>query len=111
MKKAELVFSALLLPVDYLMVVIAGVAAYFLRFKSFLTDVRPVVYALPFDDYLKIVFLMAFGWLAIFAISGLYRITGATGSRRFLREFSRVILACSTAALAIILVIFFAKEE
>ncbi len=108
MKKSELIFSALLIPVDYLMVVAAGLLAYFLRFKSFLTEVRPVVYTLPFDQYSKIVLLMAVGWLVIFAISGLYQIRG---SRKFLSEFSRILLACSTAILAMIVFIFFRKEE
>ena len=111
MKKVELAFSFLLVPVDYLMVILAAFLAYFLRFKSFLTEVRPVIYSLPFDQYIRVVALIAFGWLVIFAISGLYRIKGATGSRRFLREFSRILLACSTAILAIIVFIFFGKEE
>lgn len=108
MKKAELTFSALLIPVDYLMVALAGTLAYFLRFKTFLTDVRPVIYALPLERYIEIVLIMALGWLVIFAISGLYKITG---SRRFLVEFSRILLACSTATLALIVVVFFRKEE
>ncbi|MFA5359172.1 MAG: sugar transferase [Patescibacteria group bacterium] len=108
MKKSELTFSALLVPVDYFMVVAAGVLAYFLRFKSFLTDVRPVIYALPFPQYIKIVLVMAVCWLAIFAFSGLYKISG---SRKFLGEFSRILLACSTATLTLIVIIFFGKQE
>ncbi len=111
MKKAELGFSAILLPVDYLMVVLAGILAYYLRFQSFLTDVKPVIYTLPFTQYLRIVLLMSLGWLIIFAISGLYKITGSTGSRRFLREVSRILLACSTSTLVLIVAIFFLKEE
>ncbi|MBI5621875.1 sugar transferase [Candidatus Falkowbacteria bacterium] len=111
MKKADLAFSALLLPVDYLMIVLAGILAHFLRFKSFLTDVRPVVYALPLAEYSRIVLLMALGWLLIFAISGLYSTRGSIGSRRFLHEFSRILLACSTATLTLIVLIFFLKEE
>ncbi len=108
MKKSDLTFTALLLPVDYLTVVLAGILAYFFRFKSFLTDVRPVVYALPFDQYASIVFSMALGWVAIFAFSGLYR---TKASRKFLSEFSRIFLACSTATLTLIVLIFFLKEE
>ncbi|MFA5076065.1 MAG: sugar transferase [Patescibacteria group bacterium] len=108
MKKAELTFTALLLPVDYMMVVGAGIIAYFLRFQSFLKEVRPVIFALPFDRYLDIVLLMALGWLVVFIFSGLYK---TAGSRKFLAEFSRIILACSTASLVLILIIFFRKEE
>lgn len=108
MKRAELLFTFLLLPVDYLMVIGAGVLAYFLRFQSFLTGVRPVIYALPFERYVQIISLVALGWLVIFAISGLYR---STGSRKFTAEFARILLACSTASLGVIVVIFFGREE
>jgi len=108
MKKAELLFTFLLVPVDYLMIILAGILAYSLRFQSVLTDVRPVIYALPFSLYLKVVSLMALGWLVIFIISGLYN---KRGSRKFLSEFSRILLACSTAALALIVFLFFRKEE
>jgi len=108
MKKAELLFSFLLLPVDYLMIVLAGMAAYTLRFQSFVTDVRPVVYALPFGRYLEIVSVMALGWLVMFALAGLYATRGA---RRFRHEATRTVLACSTATLALIVWIFFLKEE
>lgn len=108
MKRAELAFTFLLIPVDYFMVVTAGVIAYFLRFQSFLTGVRPVIYALPFDNYFNIVLLMSIGWIAIFVLSGLYRLAG---SRRMIREVSRIFLACSTSTLALIVLIFFRKEE
>lgn len=108
MKKAELFFSFLLLPVDYLMIVLAGMAAYSLRFQSFITGVRPVIYALPFSRYLEIVSVMALGWLVMFALAGLY---ATRGGRRFRSEATRVIFACSTATLALIVWIFFLKTE
>ncbi len=108
MKKSELFFNFLLLPVDYLMVVTAGILAYSLRFESFLTAVRPVIYALPFEQYLRIVVVMAFGWVIIFALAGLY---ATRGSRRFRHEAARILLACSTATLAVIVWVFFFREE
>lgn len=90
------------------MIVLAGAMAHFIRFQTFVSDVRPAVYAMPFDQYLRLVFIMALGWLVIFAFSGLY---ATRGSRKFLSEVARVLLACSTATLALIVIIFFGKEE
>ncbi|MEK7139376.1 MAG: sugar transferase [Patescibacteria group bacterium] len=108
MKRADIAFNVAVVPMDYVMVIVAGVIAYFLRFQSFVTAVRPVVYALPFDRYFDIVVVMAVGFIAIFALSGLYVIDSA---RKFLQEIGRIVFACSTATLALIVWIFFLKEE
>ena len=44
MKKLELTFTAILVPLDYLALLLAGSLAYFLRFESFVTEIRPVVF-------------------------------------------------------------------
>jgi len=44
MKKLELVFTAILVPFDYLVLLLSGTLAYFLRFESFVTEIRPVVF-------------------------------------------------------------------
>ncbi|MFA6197546.1 MAG: sugar transferase [Patescibacteria group bacterium] len=106
MKRAELAFSAILVPVDYLMIVAAGLAAYRLRFWE-IASLRPVVYELPIREYIPIVLIVGLVWLLVFAISGLYAIGG---TRRFFDEFIKIILACSTGVLLIILLIFFRRE-
>jgi len=107
MKKTELIFSAILVPIDYLMILLAGWLAYQLRFQSFLTGLRPVSYDIVFREYLIIVFIVSFVWLGIFAISGLYNIKG---TKRFIDELAKVFIACSTGVLLIIVVIFFQRE-
>lgn len=106
MKRTELVFSAVLVPVDYLMILVSGLLAYRLRFWEIAT-LRPVLYELPFKEYLPIVVAVGVVWLVIFALSGLYAIQG---TRRFLDEFVKIFLACSTGVLFIILLIFFQRE-
>lgn len=106
MKRAELLFSAILVPVDYLMIVAAGLAAYRLRFWE-IASLRPVVYELPFSEFLSILLAVAVIWLGFFALSGLYAI-GTT--RRFVDEFAKIFLACSTGVLGIIVLIFFQRE-
>ncbi|MBU0707144.1 sugar transferase [Patescibacteria group bacterium] len=106
MKRAELVFSAILVPVDYLMIIVAGLMAYRLRFWEIAT-LRPVVYELPFNEYISIVFIVGIIWLIVFALSGLYSIKS---TRRFFDEFVKIVLACSTGFLSIIVLIFFQRE-
>ncbi len=107
MTKSEIFFSALLVPVDYLMIALAALAAYGLRFGSAVSEIRPVIYEIPFREFLNIVFIVAIFWIAIFALSGLYTMKG---QRKNFQEISRVFFACSTATLAVIVFIFFSRE-
>lgn len=107
MKKVELVFTGLLVPVDFLMVVLAGFAAYALRFGAFVQDIRPVFYELPYEAYVKLVFVSAPLFLIVFALSGLY---ATSGFRHRAEEISRVFVACSASIAFLIIVIFFQRE-
>lgn len=107
MKQSELFFSFLLVPLDFLMIILAGTSAYYLRFASVAAEIRPVIFSLPFGDYFQILLLIALAWLVIFALAGLYSIKG---SRRLTAEVYRVILACSTGLMLIVIMIFAFRE-
>jgi len=107
MKRSELFFSFLLVPLDFLMIVLAGISAYCIRYAEFFQELRPVIFELEFRGYIKIVLLIAFFWLIIFALAGLYNIKGA---RRLVKEIYRVILACSTGFMLIVVLIFIRRE-
>lgn len=107
MNKSELTFSAILVPLDYLVVFLAGLAAYGLRFGTFLTDIHPVVYEMPFKNFLPVALGASLIWILVFALSGLYNIKT---TRRMVEEFAKIFLACSTAVLVIIIFIFFQRE-
>jgi len=106
MKRFDLFFSTILLPLDFLMLILAAVVAYFLRFESVVTEFRPVIYELLFTEYIGGVMIIALGWIIIFALAGLYQIK----RRKVSNEFIRIFLACSTGMLAIIVFIFFQRE-
>jgi len=106
MKKIELFFTAMLVPLDFIMLLVAALLAYFLRFESVVTELRPVIYELPFGEYFGGVILIALCWLVIFALAGLYQIK----RRKVSNEFVRIFLACSTGILAVIVLIFFQRE-
>jgi exopolysaccharide biosynthesis polyprenyl glycosylphosphotransferase len=106
MKRSELLFSAILVPVDYVMVVLAGLLAYELRFASGITELRPVLYELPLREFFPILLIVGVLWTAVFAISGLYFVR----ARRFIDELTRIFFACSTGVMLLIVIIFFQRE-
>ncbi len=107
MKKSELFFSFLLVPVDFLMIVLAALSAYYIRFAQFATEIRPAIFNLPLPEYLQAVFVVALFWLLIFALAGLYQIKGP---KSFAQELARIILACSTGFVLIVTFIFLQRE-
>ncbi len=108
MKKGELIFSTLILPVDFVMLIFAGIASYFLR-TQILSFFRPVLFQfnLPFHKYLLLVFLVSLIFILSYAISGLYNLRA---TRKTLEEFSRVLVASSGAIMAVIVFIFLRQE-
>ncbi|HPT08349.1 MAG TPA: hypothetical protein PLE28_01485, partial [bacterium] len=106
MKKTELFFSLILVPFDYILLVLAGISAYFIRFSNFTISIRPIIFNLPFPEYLRAVFFIAFFWIIIFAFSSLYRIR----KRHLSQEIYRVFLACSAGFVLVVALIFFKRE-
>ncbi|MFA5420721.1 MAG: sugar transferase [Patescibacteria group bacterium] len=106
MKKSELFFSFILVPLDFILIVLAGVSAYFIRFSSFTTEIRPVIFDLSFSSYFKALLLVALIWIIVFAFSSLYSFK----RRRLSNEIYRVFLACSTGFVLLVVFIFFQRE-
>jgi len=110
MKKSELIFGALLVPVDFVMILAAGVVVYFLRTSYWIVQWRPVFFDLnlPFSRFFGILVIAALFTLIIFALSGLYKIKA---SRRLFEEFSHVAISTSASVLALIVFMFLRGQE
>ncbi len=108
MKKGELIFSVLLLPIDFLMLVAAGLTTYFLRTRI-ISVFRPVLFQfnLPLGRYLILTFVMAVIFIIAYAISGLYSLRS---TRSTVEEFFRVMVASSAGIMAVIVYIFLRQE-
>ena len=106
MKKSELAFTALLVPLDYLLVFAAALTAHNLRFRT-LAGLRPVVFEIPLPQFLAFSAAVAAIFVLCFALAGLYAVSGP---RRIKTEVSRIFLASSTAIMAVIVLIFFKGE-
>jgi exopolysaccharide biosynthesis polyprenyl glycosylphosphotransferase len=107
MKKVESFFSVLFVPVDFVLLVLAGVSAYYLRFSSWSIGIRPAIFNLPFTGYFKSVLLIAVLWLAILVLAGLYQIKNAD---RQAQELRKIFFGCSTGFALVALLIFFQRE-
>jgi len=106
-KKSELFFSALQVPVDFLMLVLAALTAFSIRNVPQVIALKPKLYSFPLNDYLKVVFIVAPIFILIYAMQGLYQIKV---TRKFWQEAVRVFFATSIGLVVIIVAIFLKRE-
>lgn len=108
MKKADLFFNVARVPLDFTMLVGAGIATYFLRTRI-LDAFRPVLFEfnLPLIVYIPLVIGVSLLFMGIYAISGLYSMrvrSTLTG------EFLKIAVATSAGIMIIIMYIFLRQE-
>lgn len=107
MKKAEVVFNILLAPVDFFMIFLAGMAAYFLRFSKSIADIRPVVFDLPLEKYIISVFFVAIFFVIIFSLLGLYSFKAKRKARD---DFFRIIIGVSSSIMMMVFYTFLVQK-
>lgn len=105
MKRSDLVFAVLLVPTDFLMILAAGLAAYFIRFQA-LVSLRPVLFEIPFSRYAALLAVVAGFFICVFGVTGLYRV----GHMKIRNEIQKIFTACSTGTMLGIVFIFFIQE-
>lgn len=105
MKRPDLFFAALLVPLDYGVLMLAAWTAYTLRFRL-VTDILPVVAPVPLHDLLASAAVVALGWIVILAAVGAYHVR----SQRLSTELGRIFVGASVAVLLVIVFIFFRRE-
>ncbi|MDA1169208.1 MAG: sugar transferase [bacterium] len=109
MKRSELFFGALLVPIDFMALVFAAACAYFLRLSTVAQDVRPALFEvdLPFAEYMQTASVVSLVILFVFSLHGLYamRVT-----RRALDEVTQIFSGISIGIMIIILFIFLRAE-
>lgn len=108
MKKSELYFNVLRLPVDFVMLVLAGISTYFLR-TELLSAFRPVLFEfnLPFAKYFYLVLFVSLIFVASYAISGLYSLKIRRG---LFDELLKIAMASSAGIMLVIIYIFLRQE-
>jgi exopolysaccharide biosynthesis polyprenyl glycosylphosphotransferase len=104
MKRFNQIFTLLLLPIDFLMVWGAFIAAYYVRVDWTTTE---VTYIQPIAEYAKFTAELSLLWLAVFFVFGLYRFRGLKTSELL----AKVITATSVALALFVIGLFLAKTQ
>lgn len=109
MKRSELFFSFLQVPVDFAVLVLAAWTAFFVRnIPEVLVYIgQPKIYALSLNEYLTTVLIVIPFFLLIYTLEGLYSIRS---TRKFAREALKIFSATSISFVIIIMAIFLKKE-
>lgn len=106
MRKSEVIFTALLLPMDFLMIVLAAFAAYWLRLSPLVASLRPVLFNITSHEYFLLATVIALIWMVVFALIGLYKMKRRKG---VVEDFSKILVG-TTAGLATIAIYLFLKR-
>jgi len=88
------------------MVVAAFLVAYWLRLNNFLAP--EFSYILPFSEYIQLILLLAVGWIAVFALTGMY--ASRNLDINLWRIFAKVLVAVSVSLALFIVALFIFKE-
>ncbi len=109
MKRSELLFSAIQVPIDFIMLVAAAVAAFFLRdaLPQIIPSIPPRLFTVSLEEYVTIVLMIVPFFILIYAVEGLYmmRVT-----RKPLNEVWMVARATTIGLMIIIIAVFLNRE-
>ncbi len=107
MKRSELFFSAIQIPVDFMMIFLAGMTAFVVRNVPEILALQPKLYTFKFHSYLMILLAVVPLFILIYAIEGLYAIRV---TRKFWKEALDVFKATSIGLVIIIVGIFLQRH-
>lgn len=106
MRRLELFFLVARVPLDFVAILLAVLAAYFLRFGTIFADWRPATQIISFHSYLVVSLLVSVVWVGLLAASGIYGILRL----KFFNEIFKIIVSLSTGFAAVIFFLFFKRE-
>lgn len=106
-KRSELFFSAIQVPFDAIMIVLAALSAFAIRNVPEVLALQPKLYSFPLKNYLVAVLFVVPLFILVYALEGLYdlRVT-----RKFWKEVLKVFSATSIGLVVIIVAIFLKRE-
>lgn len=106
MKRANFVVNIALVPIDFLLVILAAISAYYLRFSENIAEIRPVFFELPFREFLDLIIQVDIVAIIVFALSGFYTMK----DKKLAKELPKIITGVSTVGIIIVLSIFWQRE-
>jgi len=105
MKRSELLFTLLLIPIDLIAITLGFIIAYYIRKHI---DPFGIIYIPSIKEYVIFVSYFLPLWVLVFASIGLYNIKN---TRSGTLEFSKILIAVPTALMLFVTVMFFIKES
>lgn len=108
-KRSEILFGVLLVPLDFALLIAAGLAAYGLRITPWVQKLRPALFLpdLPLEEYVGLVVVVSLFVQGVFALLGLYAMRT---TRRMFDEFVRVAAGVTIGIMGVIIAIFLRAE-
>ncbi len=103
-KRSELFFSLILVPVDFLMMIIGFVLAYWVRVHLYTI---PVATPIGGYHYLKVITIVVPLWIVIFALTGLYNLQS---TRTRLQDFGKIVVAVASGTMLLVLIDYFSDK-
>lgn len=107
MKRSEIFFSAIQVPLDFVMILLAAITAFFLRGLPAFQPYVSRVFRLSFEEYLNFALVVTPFFLLLLAIEGLYRMRA---TRRFWQEAYGVMKAVTFGLIILIIAVFLNRE-
>jgi len=108
MKKSELIFIALRVPIDYALLVLSGILAFFIRNSVAIQEWRPITFDLSFSHYTFIVLVASALCILIFALLGMYGTEQRFNS--CLRDLSQTAFGMTICAMALFTGLFLSAK-
>ncbi len=109
MKRSEVYFSVMQVPVDYLCVVLAALSVFLLRdaLPQVSDIIAPKLYDMTLDRFIELSLIVAALFVFIYALDGLYVIRA---TRRFFHEAFAVWKATTASIVIVIIAVFLERE-
>ena len=106
MKRFDLIFAIIKVPVDIIAIAGAAFVAYAIRYSEFFLRFRPATVTIPFNDYVRAVLLIMPIWIFFFAINGLYSFR----RQALLDKIPKIFTASAAGFFAVLAVLIFTQE-
>jgi exopolysaccharide biosynthesis polyprenyl glycosylphosphotransferase len=108
MKKSEIIFNVILVPLDFVAIVVAAFFSYYLRNTVSLNTLFIGSVQFTLEQYILTTLIGSLVFLLFLALNGLYVLKN---TRRIYGEIFKVFVATSTATLTIIIALFFTQHS
>ncbi|MDP4038821.1 MAG: sugar transferase [bacterium] len=103
-KRSELFFSLILVPIDFLMMIVGFVLAYWVRAHLYTI---PIANPVGGYHYLKVILIVIPSWIVIFALTGLYNLQS---TRTRLQDFGKIVVAVASGTMLLVLIDYFSDK-